>query len=274
VPYTIEKIQADQKHYASNLIPFVRRHVRRFRGTILDVGGSTGVVVSELSKNLDMQGTVLDPAEDEIAVAKARGVNAVAGSLENYTSEERYDLVLLCRTFEHLMDLRRSFARIHTLLKPGGFLFCDIADFMELCQQSGPPKTIAKIDHRYWLTQSTAPDIFRALGFNIVSMDIMQGFGYYGYLLESCEPVPPGRIPEEKILELVDRLHRIELDWTEFGESRGISANIWYRAYRVKRFCKAQLAARLHKEKSSPSPVTNPPEQPVSNKAKVKGAGS
>jgi SAM-dependent methyltransferase len=245
VSHTIEQIRADQRNYAQTLGSVLARYVQGQRaGKLLDVGGSAGIVASEFVRKFNLRGTVLDPAEEEIAAARASGLDAVVGSVEGYDTEETYDLVLLCRSVEHLMDLRAAFARIRALLKPGGLFYCDIADFMELCQQVGPPETVAKIDHRYWLTQATALNIFGALGFELVSMDIAFGFGYAGYLLRPCEPIPRAAAPEERIHKLLEQIHRIQLDWTQFGRaSRGIVERLRHKAYRAKRVA-LRFAAR------------------------------
>ena len=53
----------------------------------------------------------------------------------------------------------------------------------------GSPETFTKADHCYWLSQSTALGIFRMVGFELVSMNIVTGFGEVGFLLRAREPV-------------------------------------------------------------------------------------
>ena len=235
VTHTIERIRAEQVDYARTLSSVLGAFVSSGCKTkLLDVGGSVGLVTSEFVNRFGMSGTVLDPAEEEVAAARGRGLDAVVGTIEKYDTDERYDLILLCRSVEHLTDLREGFARMRNLLKPGGLLYCDIADFMELCCQVGPPQTITKIDHCYWLTRSTALDIFRALGFELVSMNIVFGFGYAGYLLRSCEPQMMGSVPEERIQTLIERIHQTEFEWST-DTSRTIWQSLRFKAYRMKR---------------------------------------
>ena len=61
----------------------------------------------------------------------------------------------------------------------------------------GAPETFTKADHCYWLTQSTALDIFRA-GFELVSMNIVFGAGQVGFLLRACEPSGPRPATRDK----------------------------------------------------------------------------
>jgi SAM-dependent methyltransferase len=249
VSHTIEQIQADQRNYAQTLGSVLARYLKGQRTEkLLDVGGSAGIVASEFVRRFNLRGTVLDPAEEEIAAARASGLDAVVGSVEDYDTEETYDLILLCRSVEHLMNLRAAFARIRSLLKPGGLFYCDIADFMELCQWVGPPETVTKIDHRYWLTQATTLNIFGTLGFELVSMDIAFGFGYAGYLLRPCEPLTVTAVPEERIHRLLNQIQRVKLNWTQCARaSRGIVQEIRYKLYRAKRIA-LRLAESPEKE--------------------------
>lgn len=114
----------------------------------------------EVAREFGLQGTVLDPATDEIEAARAAGLEAIVGSVEDWETEDRFDLILLCRSIEHLFDLKLSLSRIRGLLKPQGLFYCDIADFMEMCRMMGSPETFTKVDHCYWLTQFDRPSDF------------------------------------------------------------------------------------------------------------------
>jgi SAM-dependent methyltransferase len=236
VTHTLSQIQSEQRNYAETLCSVLGGYQSSYRhGNLLDIGGSAGVVSAQFAKKFDLSATVLDPAEEEVRAARALGLGGVVGSVEEYDTDEKYDLILLCRSIEHLMDLRTAFSRIRRLLKPGGHFYCDLADFVELCHFVGPPETVAKIDHCYWLTQSTALDIFRALGFEVVSMNIVFGFGYAGYLLRASEPKAIGCVPEERIQKLIEQIHRIQFEWTVDTSSNTISHSLRLKAYRMKR---------------------------------------
>ena len=50
---------------------------------------------------------MLDPAPDELEVAAAAGMETIAGFAEDFDpGERRWDLVLLCQTIDHLLDVR------------------------------------------------------------------------------------------------------------------------------------------------------------------------
>ena len=217
VTHAIDEVQSNQVAYARNLARSLAGFVpARREGKLLDVGGSAGIVAREIAKEFGLRGTVLDPATDEVAAARAAGLDAVVGSLEDWNTNDKFDLILLCRSIEHLFDLRHSLARIRSLLTPDGLFYCDIADFMEMCRLMGPPETFTKVDHCYWLTQSTALQIFRSLGFELVSMNIVSGPAQVGFLLRACGPSPPEALTSQaQTLAQVEEIQWIEREWRD-----------------------------------------------------------
>jgi len=257
VTHAIDEVQSNQVSYARNLVRALAGFVPpRRAGKLLDVGGSAGIVARELAKEFGLHGTVLDPATEEVAAARAAGLDAVVGSVEDWNTQDKFDLILLCRSIEHLFDLRHSLARIRELLTPEGLFYCDIADFMEMCRLMGSPETFTKVDHCYWLTQSTALQIFRSLGFELVSMNVVSGEAQVGFLLRACEMSPEPLKMQAQTLAQVQEIQSIEREWRAFGAT-SLGPKDWLRrkAYRMKR--------KLVRLFYSPKPVAEAKAAPV-----------
>ena len=80
-----ESIQDEQRDYASARADFIEPQLReRSCKTLLDVGGSTGVVAHVMKERFDLLATVIDPAPLEIEVARALGLKTVTGFVEDY----------------------------------------------------------------------------------------------------------------------------------------------------------------------------------------------
>lgn len=249
VVHTMGKVQSDQVSYAKSLVGVLSGLVPVTRsGKLLDVGGSAGIVAREVASQFGMSGTVIDPASDEIEAARAAGIDAYVGSVEDWQTQDRFDLILLCRSIEHLFDLKFSLSRIRSLLTSQGLFYCDIADFMEMCRIIGPPESFAKADHCYWLTQSTALRIFQSVGFEVVSMNIVFGVGQVGFLLRACEPRPFQSSVETQTVEQVEEIHTLEREWGNFG-STSLGPKDWLRrkAYRAKRRLISLVASKRTK---------------------------
>jgi len=178
-----ETIQIEQRGYAAGLAAFLLPLLPSPPRTILDVGGSTGVVARVLAQRLDARATVLDPSPDELAVAWAAGMETVAGLVEDFDpGERRWDLVLLCQTIDHLLDVRGTLAALRQMMTDDGRAFVDIVDLDVLLRRTGSIERVVKIDHPYYLTGPTAAALFALTGFTIVAQRLTDD-GHRGFVL-------------------------------------------------------------------------------------------
>jgi SAM-dependent methyltransferase len=236
-PVTVHKRQAEQARYAAKLIDALRGYVTPQRGArLLDVGGSTGMIAREFASRYGFSAFVLDAAPDEVAAAKSLGLNAFVGTIEDWDTEERYDLILLCRTIEHLSDLRGALTKIRGLLHPDGLFYFDAFDFIELCRVTGPPKVVSRIDHCYWISQEVAPPLLRALGFEVVLIHTVLPPEQVGFLAKPCEPSVLRPLSTTWLEQQIRRCREIQFDWQEYGKTT-YDLSDWLRkkAYQLKK---------------------------------------
>ena len=95
------------------------------RRTVLDVGGGAG----NMAHHLAHYGAVLNLEYNArpILVAQQRGVPTVQGSGEALPFQnDRFDLVTLLDTVEHIPDELGVFAECAQVLKPGGLLLVTV----------------------------------------------------------------------------------------------------------------------------------------------------
>lgn len=234
---SLQAVQEDQAGYARRVIEsFNGRYDTHRNGSLLDIGGSAGVVAAAVGARFGCSVTVLDPSREEIAAANGIGVKGIVGTLETYRPQQDFDIVLLCRSIEHLCDLKSSLLKIRKLLKPNGLFYCDIVDFLESCRGDGGVETTTKIDHCYWLCQETAPVIFASLGFQIISADVATRSDTIGYVLRPCEPERNSHAAEATIHSIIRSLREINADWRKQGQAnRGLADRVRWLAYRAKR---------------------------------------
>ena len=87
--------------------------------TLLDIGGSTGVVADAFARRFDLRATVVDPAPLETAQAQALGIETIEGLVEDVDlGDRRFDVVVLCQTVDHLLDVSGTLRRVRELLAP------------------------------------------------------------------------------------------------------------------------------------------------------------
>ncbi len=234
---TLGEIQADQDQYANELVAALNGYVSTGANTrLLDIGGSAGRIALRFQKFFGITACVLDPSADEIAAALRAGLEGIIGSIEQWSTTEKFDLILICRSIEHFQDLRGALTKTRSLLRPDGLLFCDVVDFAELCRSIGHPEAVSKIDHCFWVTRETAARIFRSIGFEVISINVALQRPLMGYLLRPCEPSAPEALDTQWIHRRLSNLREIGLDWQDWGR-HPYDAEDWLRrkAYPVKR---------------------------------------
>jgi SAM-dependent methyltransferase len=182
-------IQGEQREYAAERAELLAPYVsgRGYR-TMLDIGGSTGVVAHALARAFDLRATVIDPAPMETAEALSLGIETIEGLVESVDlGERRFDVVVICQTVDHLLDIGGTLRRVRELLTPGGILFVDIVDFRAAYLRNWSVEEAVKIDHPYYLTEPTMTAYLRRAGFDTARADYAADHLHVSYV---ASPVP------------------------------------------------------------------------------------
>jgi 2-polyprenyl-3-methyl-5-hydroxy-6-metoxy-1,4-benzoquinol methylase len=207
-------VQAEQREYAAGVLDFLRSTLPAAPASVMDVGGSTGVVAGAVRAAFGAEATVLDPAPDELEVAAAAGMETIGGFVEDYEPAGRtWDLVLLCQTADHLLDVRATLAAMRGMLAEGGHAYVDVVDLLWAMRRGGQVEAAVKVDHPHYLSRETALGYFAATGFEVVA-ERLSGEGEWGFLLRAGERREPDR---ERLGAFADRL--LEEIWTRRATS-------------------------------------------------------
>jgi len=201
-----QTVQEEQEVYAAELATFLGARLgARPPKSIIDVGGSTGVVGRAIGESFGSDLTVLDPAEDELVVAAEAGAETILGFAENYDAGGRtWDLVLLCQTIDHLLDISRTLDAIRAMLAPDGHAFIDVLDVQFMIQRRGSAEGASKIDHPFYLTRETAIAYFSGAGLSVVGERLADD-GHWGFVLA---PATAAAVDRDQLKAHADQLLR------------------------------------------------------------------
>lgn len=185
-----ETVQVEQREYADQLISFLDRALDSPPVSVLDIGGSTGVVAAAARDAWGCRATVIDPSPAELDVARRAGMETVEGLMEEFDPGGRqWDLVLLCQTIDHLLDVAATLRAIRSVLAPDGRAFVDVLDVLWVLARTGTIEASYKIDHPYYLTRATALAYFARAGLEVVA-ERMADDGHWGFVLAPADPRP------------------------------------------------------------------------------------
>lgn len=184
-----QSIQGEQADYADTMIGLLAPVVAgRGYETLLDVGGSTGIVSSWLARAFGWRATVIDPAPAEAAVARSLGIETVVGFVEDWTPDGTFDVIGMFQTIDHLLDASATLAKLRSILSPGGLFVVDIVDFRRAYRRHRSLEEGIKIDHVYSFTEMTTEPLLARAGFaplhRVPSADNL----HVTYVCEGCEP--------------------------------------------------------------------------------------
>lgn len=205
-------IQQEQREYAVErgdlLDPFV---TGRGYTTLLDIGGSTGVVAHALAQRFHVRPTVVDPAPLEAAQAQMLGLETIQGLVEQVDlGERRFDLVVLCQTIDHLLDVAGTLRRLRQLLTAQGVLFVDIVDFRAAYLRNWSIEEAIKIDHPYYLTEATAAAYLRRAGFDVVRSDYAADHLHMSYIARPSQADTTALPSQETVRELLREVRFVQ----------------------------------------------------------------
>jgi len=77
------QIQDEQQVYAEEIAEFLSGYIKD-GGSLLDIGGSTGVIAAHFKKEFSVTALCLDPSATELQEAKAKGLDTVCSMVEKY----------------------------------------------------------------------------------------------------------------------------------------------------------------------------------------------
>jgi SAM-dependent methyltransferase len=204
-------IQDEQQEYAEALTRFLQPVLegKNFK-TMLDVGGSTGVVARALAKRFNLAATVLDPAADELACAQADGFTVVPGFVEDYQPKEMFDVVIVCQTIDHFIDAQGAMSKLRNLINPKGLLFLDIVDFRAAYLRNWSIEEAVKIDHPYYFTQESVECLFARTGFEVIQRNYASDHLHVGYICRPTERQPNSAPCADGVQKMFDEIRFVQ----------------------------------------------------------------
>jgi SAM-dependent methyltransferase len=187
-----DTIQQEQRDYAVERAGLLADFVSDAGATsLLDIGGSTGVVADYFARRFELSAAILDPSPDELERAARLGLETIAGFLEDFDpGSRRFDLVIMCQTIDHLQDIARALRKVRTLVSNQGIFYVDIVDFTAAYLRNDSVEEAVKVDHPYYLTQSTVASYLARAGFEILRVDYAADHLHIGYVCRPDQPKP------------------------------------------------------------------------------------
>lgn len=160
--------------------------------SVLDIGGSLGIVADMVGKAIaeETDVTVVDPSKEELKNARELGCKAECALFSKWrTHNRKWDVILVCRTIDHIPYPRQFMEKVRSVLAPDGWLFMDYADHALLTLKRGPEKS-SQIDHSVNYSRLSFHHLVTNSGFK-KEHDLWRYSESRGHLLQAVEPPEP-----------------------------------------------------------------------------------
>lgn len=138
-------------------------------GRLLDVGCGIGWVVDEAQKR-GFQAVGIDLNTEYISEGKRYlKVDLRTSSLENFSSKEKYDIVVLKHVLEHIIDPKKFLTKIKKLMTPGGYLIVSCPNMHSLMARIFLERWygLVPMQHRWQYTQNNLPQLLEKNGYSV-----------------------------------------------------------------------------------------------------------
>lgn len=157
------------------------QHVVSKGAKVFEMGASEGQLLLPWRDLLEAEVGGVEPKRESVRVAREKyNVELIQGFSDHPDiPEESYDLVMINRTLDHMMDPLGDLKRAWSWLKPDGYLFIDVKHFLRRSANSGLEKVI-EIDHVSMYMPQTLRSLMQRAGFEVVEEKVKDVSGIYG----------------------------------------------------------------------------------------------
>lgn len=162
----------DHVDYFIKIVNFLIPHLNDSNARILDIGCSTGGLLSIFKLNRYSNLSGIDPSPSCVKTAKELyNIEATVNNISNFNTDEKFDLIILSAVLEHLVDFSNSMQKIRSLLKDQGLLFIEIPDAERFDLYISAPFQQFSIEHINYFSQYSIRNLLSNFSFEIIEIE-------------------------------------------------------------------------------------------------------
>jgi len=138
------------------------------KGRLLEIGCATGFFLkTALSRGWDCEG--IEFSGFASAYARSQGLKVMSGSVQDYTTENPFDVIALWDVIEHVPSPRKDLLKMRALLKPGGTLVLATPAVDSLTHYLYRDKWMGfkDVEHLYFFSRKTLSGLLQDCGFQV-----------------------------------------------------------------------------------------------------------
>lgn len=144
------------------------------KGRLLDIGCGMGLFLAFAQENgWDVLG--IEPFEGFAKYSVNHlGVKIIVGSFEDLRIKEKFDVITLFHTLEHMFDPRMVLEKIYSLLNPGGVVLIEVPNMGSPFSRWKGKSWFAPKNHRFYFTREALGRYLKEVGLEILEESARQ----------------------------------------------------------------------------------------------------
>ena len=155
----------------TKIVEFITPYINNTEARILDIGCSTGALLS-LFKSRGYHNLLgLDPSFSCVKVAnELYDIPAIAGDISSFSDSGTFDFIILSAVLEHLVDFEYSMKKIQSLLSDNGLLFIEVPDAERFHERISAPFQQFSVEHINYFSKNSITNLLATYSFSIVEI--------------------------------------------------------------------------------------------------------
>jgi 2-polyprenyl-3-methyl-5-hydroxy-6-metoxy-1,4-benzoquinol methylase len=163
-----EEYFANQRAAGGRIADTVSKFMDLKGKKVLDVGcGTGGVLIPFREKGAEVHGIDIDT--EYLSMGKGQGLDLIKMDFLNYSTDKRFDLIIMTDTFEHLPDAHKILEKVRELLSEEGYLFIAVPDVDPFISKFHFLHHLHAL-HIWYFDRNTLCDLLRSHGMEIVDV--------------------------------------------------------------------------------------------------------
>lgn len=165
-------VSEDYISHFQKIVDFIIPSISNKKVKIIDIGCSTGCLLSLLKKNGYMNLLGVDPSLFcANTVRSLYGIESIASDIFHFEPNEKFDLVILSAVLEHFIDLDGALEKIYAILKEDGLLFVEVPDAARFNEYIYTPFQQFSIEHINYFSKVSTANLLSKFFFDIIKIE-------------------------------------------------------------------------------------------------------
>jgi ubiquinone/menaquinone biosynthesis C-methylase UbiE len=209
-------LEQSQANYAAMLCDLLGKFFEKWSwkgSTMLDIGGSTGVIAERMRDVFSFSPTVVEVSHSEASRARERGIETIECTAEQFNPAGRkWDIVTIFQSIDHFLDPRAVLTKAKSCVDPGGLFIIDIADVDLILGLRQSVDVSMKLDHPHGFTNATMHAMLHQCGFVVIEAGVSKEAGKHIYVCKTQEPCPGTGLPSAaSVMALIAELYTVRM---------------------------------------------------------------